>query len=142
MNRYNRATIILALLLQVAYTLAYAQVTQPAPGVQKVSLGTPDKFTPYAFCEERPMHAAMRNLPAGQVPFNVKDIKISINDRGVVVEIPLEGNEQLYGFGLQFGSLNQKALKVRPIVNDNPLNNLGIPMLQQHFMFRIKVMGF
>jgi alpha-D-xyloside xylohydrolase len=125
MNRYNRATIILALLFQVAYTLASAQVTQPAPGVQKVSSGTPDKFTPYAFCEEKPMQTAMRNLPAGKVPFDLKDIKISINDRGVVVEIPLEGKEQLYGFGLQFGSLNQKALKVRPIVNDNPLNNLG-----------------
>jgi alpha-D-xyloside xylohydrolase len=125
MSKHNIATIILALFFQLALTKAYAQLTNPAPGVQKISAGQPDKFTPYSFCEELPMASALGELPAGKLPFAISDIKISTNDRGVIVEIPLDDKEQLYGFGLQLGSFNQRGLKIKPIVNDNPLNDLG-----------------
>lgn len=104
---------------------ALSQTTQLAPGVKKLSKGTPDKFTPYSFCAELPMTAAMETLPAGKLPFNIGDINIRINDRGVVVEVPLADKEQLYGFGLQIGSFNQSGLKKQPLVNDNPLHDLG-----------------
>jgi alpha-D-xyloside xylohydrolase len=39
--------------------------------------------------------------------------------------VPLTDSEQLYGLGLQIGSFNQRGLKKRPLVNDNPLNDLG-----------------
>jgi alpha-D-xyloside xylohydrolase len=71
------------------------------------------------------MTAAMGKLPEGKLPFNINDIKISVNTRGVVVEVPLDDTEQLYGFGLQIGSFNQRGLRKRPIVNDNDLNDLG-----------------
>jgi alpha-D-xyloside xylohydrolase len=125
MSKQNIVTIILALFFQMALTKTYAQLTNPAPGVQKISTGQPDKFTPYSFCEELPMTSALGELPGGKLPFAVGDIKISINDRGVIVEIPLDNKEQLYGFGLQLGSFNQRGLKIKPIVNDNPLNDLG-----------------
>jgi alpha-D-xyloside xylohydrolase len=125
MNKYNLVSLILALILQFAQTITSAQLKQSSAGVQKISLGLQDKFTPYGFCEELPMQAALAKLPAGTLPFNISEVKISINDRGVVVEIPLDSTEQLYGFGLQLGSFNQRGLKVRPIVNDNPLNDLG-----------------
>ncbi|MBC7401063.1 MAG: glycoside hydrolase family 31 protein, partial [Mucilaginibacter sp.] len=38
---------------------------------------------------------------------------------------PLGNTEEIYGFGLQIGSFRQRGLKRRPIVNDNPLNDLG-----------------
>lgn len=91
-------------------------------GIHHVSFGAPDKLTPYSLCAAKPMTA---DLPAGSVPFDLKDIHIRVNARGTVVEIPLDASEHVYGFGLQFGSFDQRGLKKRPIVNDNPLNNLG-----------------
>lgn len=125
MKKYITRALTVFIVFQAAFIKADAQVESLAPGVKKISSGVADKFTPYGFCEELPAKTALGELPAGKLPFNINDIKISINNRGVVVEIPLDNSEQLYGFGLQFGSFNQRGLKMRPIVNDNPLNDLG-----------------
>jgi alpha-D-xyloside xylohydrolase len=125
MKRYFTGAIAFFTCFQIVALNARCQTIQLAAGVQKVSLGITDKFTPYSFCSEQPMNAALNGLPEGKLPFNINDIKISINDRGVVVEVPLDESEQLYGFGMQIGSFNQRGLKKRPIVNDNPLNDLG-----------------
>jgi len=101
------------------------QVTTVESGIQRIVYGDPDKLTPYSFCENKPLAAEIAALPKGDLPFGVNDIKIRVNDRGTVVEIPLEDDEQLYGLGMQIGSFNQRGLKKRPIVNDNPLNDLG-----------------
>jgi alpha-D-xyloside xylohydrolase len=125
MKKYMIRTLTLFIIFQVAFIKAYAQAENVAAGVQKISSGVPDKFTPYGFCSELPMKAAMEALPVSKLPFSIADVKITINNRGVIVEVPLDNNEQLYGFGLQFGSFNQRGLKIRPIVNDNPLNDVG-----------------
>ncbi|MDN3580494.1 TIM-barrel domain-containing protein [Mucilaginibacter flavus] len=114
-----------SIIFQLAIIGAFGQTIKVAPGVQKVSLGSPDRFTPYAFCNELPNTAALAALPVSKLPFNINDIKINVTERGVVVEVPLDDSEQLYGFGMQIGSFNQRGLKKRPIVNDNPLNDLG-----------------
>lgn len=125
MRKYATCIIILLFTLRITVINVYCQTIQLAAGVKKITSGVPDKFTPYGFCSEKPMAEGLDNLPPGKLPFNINDIKISITDRGVVVEIPLDKEEQLYGFGMQIGSFNQRGLKKRPIVNDHPLNNLG-----------------
>jgi alpha-D-xyloside xylohydrolase len=94
-------------------------------GVWRVSYGRQDKLTPYSFCENKPMSAAIAALPASGVAFDLAGIRVVTNARGTVVEIPLGDDEQIYGLGMQIGSFNQRGLKKRPIVNDNPLNDLG-----------------
>ncbi len=125
MKKYSLYTLIILLFIQFTVFNIYCQTIQVAAGVKKITSGVADKFTPYGFCSEKPMTDALDNLPPGKLPFNINDIKISITNRGVVVEVPLDDNEQLYGFGLQIGSFNQRGLRKRPIVNDNPLNDLG-----------------
>jgi alpha-D-xyloside xylohydrolase len=120
--------IVLLFITVITCTASNAQQTaqsSPAPGVKKLMVGIAEQFSPYSFCNEKPMTAAMGKLPEGKLPFNINDIKISVNTRGVVVEVPLDDTEQLYGFGLQIGSFNQRGLRKRPIVNDNDLNDLG-----------------
>jgi alpha-D-xyloside xylohydrolase len=102
-----------------------SHTTTAAAGIQHLVYGSPDQFTPYAFCDAQPLTTAITALPNGTLPFNVNDIRITVNDRGTIVEIPLNDSEQIYGLGLQIGSFNQRGLKKRPIVNDNPLNDLG-----------------
>jgi len=102
-----------------------SEVIEVAPGIQKITVGSPDKFTPYSFSSAPPDVKALASLPVAAVPFNIGDIHIRFTDRGAVVEIPLQDKEQLYGFGLQINSFNQRGLRKRPIVNDNPLNDVG-----------------
>lgn len=115
----------LFIILQLFFLGATGQTIQVAPGVQKITSGTIDQYTPYSFCGALPLTGALTQLPAAKLPFNIGQIKISVNGRGTVVQIPLDDTEQLYGFGMQIGSFNQRGLKKRPIVNDNPLNDLG-----------------
>ncbi|RFM36497.1 glycoside hydrolase family 31 protein [Chitinophaga silvisoli] len=128
MKFVNRIILILFFLHgRVFFTFAQptAEITRVAPGVIKLTSGKPEQFSPYYFCNEKPMTAAMGKLPEGKLPFNIQDIRIDITERGVLVEIPLDKQEQLYGFGLQMGSFNQKGLRKKPIVNDNPSHDLG-----------------
>lgn len=101
------------------------RVEQVALGVLKITFGRPDKFTPYDFCEASPRTNALASLPAAKLPFDIHDINISLTARGTVVEIPLETQEQLYGFGLQMNSFDQRGLKKKPVVNAYPSYNLG-----------------
>ena len=123
----KQLSIALLFALQWLMIPAYSQihVDTVEAGIQHMVFGNPDKLTPYYFCENKPLSEELAALPKGSIPFNLNDISITVNERGVIVEIPLNDSEQLYGLGMQIGSFNQRGLKKRPIVNDNPLNDLG-----------------
>lgn len=124
MKNFCTAILIILLLTHVP-AFSQVKVVTAEAGVQRIFYGTPDKFTPYLFCESKPLSTQLAALPKGTLPFSIGDIKITVNARGTVIEIPLGDSEQLYGLGMQIGSFNQRGLKKRPIVNDNPLNDLG-----------------
>lgn len=114
---------LLLMVLQTGY--AQLQISEPANGVFKISEGTIDEFTPEKFREKEADIDALKQLPKGDLPFDISEIGIHINERGCEIAIPLADGEQLYGFGLQVGSFNQTGLRKIPIVNDYSLNNLG-----------------
>lgn len=105
--------------------MAQNQIQKLAAGVEKITAGIPDQFTPYSVCEEKPMQTALSNLPQGTLPFDLNNIRIRQTPRGVVVEIPLSPDEHIYGFGLQMNSFDQAGLRKKPVVNAYPVNNLG-----------------
>ena len=96
-----------------------------APGVIKLQKGEIAPFTPpYSLFvgDVYKRQETMKSLPTAKLPFDIQEIQIKITDRGCLIEAPLEDNEQIYGFGLQFETFGQRGLRKRPIVNDNPLN--------------------
>ena len=101
------------------------QIQEMAPGITRVTLGETDKFSPYNILQEKPKLTALNQLPAPGTAIDPKAIRIELTPRGAVVHIPLDDKEELYGFGLQMNSFRQRGLRRRPIVNDNPLNDLG-----------------
>lgn len=103
-----------------------------APGVIKLSMGTPDKFSPYTFCTEKPKVEEMKQLSNTPLPFDLKDVVMVKNSRGVQIRIPLNDQEQLYGFGMQIGTFEQRGLRKRPVVNDTP-SNLGFTHAPEPF---------
>lgn len=131
-----RSIICILLLMTVSSVPSFAQVPQAneiAPGVIKLSAGIPDEFSPYRFVTEKPRIAAMKELAAKSLPFTMQQVRIRITERGVQVRIPLSGDEQLYGFGMQIGSFEQRGLRKRPIVNDNPSGSIGFTHAPQPF---------
>lgn len=112
-----------------------------APGVIKLQVGEVDTYTPYSLFGGAPALEAMKLLPTSKLPFNLDEIQIRINDRGCAVEVPLGDGEQLYGFGLQIETFEQRGLRKRPIVNDNPLNGLGYTHAPQTFYVSTKGYG-
>ena len=110
-------------------------------GIIRLSVGTPDEHTPYDFCPKKPKQGSLEKLPEGTLPFILEDIDLQIFSRGGRVRIPLLNDEQLYGFGLQIGSFQQRGLKKKPIVNDHPLNTLGYTHAPQPFYISSKGYG-
>lgn len=104
-----------------------------APGVLKLSFGTPDKFAPYNFCTEKPRVDQMKEVNMKELPFALRELKIEVTERGVQVRVPLGNDEQLYGFGMQIGSFQQRGLRKRPIVNDHPVSDIGYTHAPQPF---------
>lgn len=56
----------------------------------------------------------MKQLPTAKPPFSPDEVQIKITDRGCLIEVPLEDNEQIYGFGLQFETFGQRGLAQAP----------------------------
>lgn len=125
-------------LLSTAQVFAQKEI---APGVIKQEKGEIDTFTPYSLFGGKPIIEAMKSLPTAKLPFDTEEVQIKITDRGCLIEVPLEDNEQIYGFGLQFETFGQRGLRKRPIVNDNPLNGLGYTHAPQTFYVSTKGYG-
>jgi alpha-D-xyloside xylohydrolase len=96
-----------------------------APGIWRIRLGTPEAITPVAVREAPPVLAGLAALPACAAPFAEADIAFRATARGVVVELPLAGTEEIFGFGLQLKSVKQKGRKKTLRVNADPVMDAG-----------------
>lgn len=132
-----KTKICISLFMVLLATGIYAQqpkiiIQTIAPGVIKLSMGKPDKFSPYTFCSEKPRVEEMKQLSKSPLPFDIKDVLVQINSRGVQIRIPLNDEEQLYGFGMQIGTFEQRGLRKRPVMNDTP-SNIGFTHAPESF---------
>ena len=59
------------------------EVKTIAPGVIKMTVGIPDKFSPYNLCTEKPRVEELKALNSKDLPFSLKDVKVEVNERGV-----------------------------------------------------------
>lgn len=107
--------------------------TDIAPGIYRLTIGTPEPFSPYALNGVVPRTEELAKSEPAPLPFDLDAIIMDVGARGCSVAIPLNEKEQLYGFGLQIGSYEQRGLRKRPVVNDYPLNNLGYTHAPQPF---------
>jgi alpha-D-xyloside xylohydrolase len=102
------------------------QIEQPFAGIWKITLGEPETATPVALRHKAPQAAALATqaTPA-DIPFELDQIHGRKTSRGYVLTLPLAVDEQLYGFGLQLLSFNQRDAKKTLRVNSDPKADLG-----------------
>lgn len=120
----------------VAPTLIAAQRPAPAegavatgwdpvmPGVWKATVGTPEAITPVRTRFVAPRLDELAAMPQVPAP-PVERPKMSVGVRGTTVHLALAPNEQIYGFGLQFFSVQHRGKKRVIRVNADPRTDTG-----------------
>lgn len=100
-----------------------------ALGVWKVRFGTPSAYTPTAHRSNEIKMEALSALLADEkepkIPFGTDAVKIKQTKRGIVVTLPMNTNEDIFGFGLQLQSVNAAGRKRYIKVNSDPKMDTG-----------------
>jgi len=101
------------------------------PGVANLRFGTPEAGTPVQLRSQPPYARGLTSLPdPGPCPIGVNAIRGRKTRRGYSLDIPLEADEELYGFGLQLHSFRQRergkpGKKKTLRVNSDPVSDTG-----------------
>ncbi|WP_439580906.1 glycoside hydrolase family 31 protein [Dyadobacter bucti] len=78
------------------------------PGVWKGTAGKPDAYDLLKAANVTPS-ATLRTLDKAAFPLKKEDISIEIHLGKTYIRLPLERNEQLFGFGLNFQTIHQRG---------------------------------
>ena len=115
--------LLAALLMSTLRADLRASGVEVFPGVWRFTFGEPEAITPVHTRHYPPATAAIEGLPrASEIPVSVT---ASLTERGVLVHLPLEPDELIYGLGLQLQSFQQRASKKRLRVNADPILDTG-----------------
>jgi alpha-D-xyloside xylohydrolase len=94
------------------------------PGIWRMRVGLPEAFTPTTSRCIPPARSGMKDFP--QLPAPPLEAPLATVDRrGTTILLPLEAGENLFGFGLQMFSFNQRGKKKTLRVNANPPADTG-----------------
>ncbi|MGV8878102.1 MAG: TIM-barrel domain-containing protein [Sphingobacteriaceae bacterium] len=85
------------------------QWKQIYPGIWKASAGTPDKLTLLSAAGAQANAQAISVLPVTAFPFNENEIAVQVIEHKTYLRFPLEREEQLFGLGLNFKTVNQRG---------------------------------
>ncbi len=97
-----------------------------ANGIWKLVLGEPEDLTPVHYNNFSMVSDALEELPVRKnCPKALEGLKWKKTARGITVTLPMNTNEDIYGFGLQLKSLNQSGRKRRIRVNSDPPADTG-----------------
>ncbi|MFT3933059.1 MAG: glycoside hydrolase family 31 protein [Chitinophagaceae bacterium] len=100
--------IIFTLFLSVSYSQS-PEWTEIAPGVWKGVIGKPDAYDLLKAAGATPNTTAIAKMPVANFPLDKNDISARCTDNKTYLHFPLEKEEQLYGFGLNFQTVHQRG---------------------------------
>jgi alpha-glucosidase (family GH31 glycosyl hydrolase) len=118
----NRAKYLLSgLILLFAVSNTWAQqlnFTVVEPGIWKAEAGNPEAFDLLRTAGAIPYHAGLAEMGDTGFPLSKPEITATVVDGKTYLRFPLDKNEQLYGFGLNFQTVHQRG-KVLTLHVDN-----------------------
>ncbi|HRQ19632.1 MAG TPA: glycoside hydrolase family 31 protein, partial [Agriterribacter sp.] len=85
------------------------QWQQVAPGVWKAVAGVPEEISPLSIAGIQPNEQALAKLGEPVFPANLRQSVNEIFDAKTLLRFPLEKEEQLFGLGLNFKSVQQRG---------------------------------
>lgn len=106
-----RKKLILAALTAFLLLPASAQIAwkQVEPGVWKGIVGAPEEYSLLSVANVSPLKEGFARMPEVTLPALAREIVAQQQDGKTSLRIPLQRQEQLYGFGLNFQSVHQRG---------------------------------
>ncbi|MBP5278696.1 MAG: DUF5110 domain-containing protein [Prevotella sp.] len=103
--------IIYLLLGLLICTTAKAQLTweEIAPGIWKTQCGTPEEYSLLSVSACQPNQEGLSKMPSVSIPPLAQKISPTFTDGKVYLQLPLQREERLYGFGLNFKGVQQRG---------------------------------
>lgn len=83
--------------------------TEVAPGIWKARIGKPEAYDLLTAAAVSPDKKGLAALGKATFPLNKADVKATAADGKTYLRFPLQKQEQLYGFGLQFQHVHQRG---------------------------------
>src|SRR4051812_19011530 len=90
----------------IAQQLSWSEV---APGVWKGVVGKPEAYDLLTASGAKPNTMALQKLGSAAFPLTRNDIAGVVRDGKTSLRFPLDREEQLYGFGLNFQTVHQRG---------------------------------
>ena len=123
------ASLLSPILLVAIAACACAQDGAPqvvAPGVWSCTWGDPEALVPSGFRARAPELPGLAALPTvAEPPFPVAGLGFARQARGCTILIPLDQDEEVYGFGLQMHVLHPANRRLFLRASDAPDSDLG-----------------
>lgn len=79
------------------------------PGIWKSVIGKPQKISLLSAADAQPNRKAIAALPQTRFPLPVGAIDLKLINQKIYLRFPLDKNEQLFGLGLNFQTVNQRG---------------------------------
>ncbi len=105
-------TLIICILISGSFSEILAQIPGwkvVAPGVWKTVVGIPEKLDLYNAAGSVPSMEALTRMGPLQFPLKQNEIAAEIVDGQTYIRFPLQKNEQIFGFGLNFKTVHQRG---------------------------------
>lgn len=93
-------------LFSVKAQIAWQQIES---GVWKGVVGTPESYSLLEVAGTKPLKESFARLPEVELPAFANEIVATIQDGKTCLRFPLQKEEQLYGFGLNFKTVHQRG---------------------------------
>ncbi|TCD28555.1 DUF5110 domain-containing protein [Pedobacter psychrodurus] len=103
--------IVLACALLFTFNLHAQQIdwAEVEPGIWKAVIGRPEKYDLLSASGVGPYHAGLMKLKPADFPLSKNEISAKVIDGKTYLRFPLDRSEQLFGFGLNFKTVNQRG---------------------------------
>lgn len=110
MNFCKRASIVILFTLYFFPALAQEPAwSEVAPGVWKAVIGKPESYDLLKAAGATPNKEALAKISGAPFPLEKRSIAAQLTDGKTYLRFPLEKEEQLYGFGLNFQTVHQRG---------------------------------
>jgi len=107
---YNKWLVVLFFVITIDAVNAQSfQWTEVAPGVWKGIVGQPESYDLLKAAGSTPNKEALSKMAAASFPLNKNDIAGFVTDGKTSLRFPLDKEEQLFGFGLNFQTIYQRG---------------------------------
>ncbi|MCG6188817.1 TIM-barrel domain-containing protein [Maribellus maritimus] len=83
------------------------------PGIWKVTVNTPEEFNLLSAANKKPQAESLNKKTEIDLPISIDEIKTFSENGRTVLHFPLEKGEQIYGFGLNFKTVQQRGRILR-----------------------------